>query len=51
MDAKVRLKQMREIPARLVDRTKGVVNVMTFGDRMILDEGEPRLFAPHPKSS
>jgi len=40
MDIKARSKPMREILMRLVDRTKGAVEVKIFGDKVILDEGE-----------
>lgn len=40
MDVKARSKPMREILTRLVDRTKGAVEIKIFGDKVILDEGE-----------
>jgi inositol hexakisphosphate/diphosphoinositol-pentakisphosphate kinase len=40
MDVKARSKAMREILTRLVDRAR--VEVKVFGDKVILDEGEPR---------
>ena len=36
---------MREILTRLVDRTKGAVEIKIFGDKVILDEGKPQLFS------
>jgi len=33
---------MREILTRLVERARGTVEVKVFGDKVILDEGEPR---------
>jgi Diphosphoinositol pentakisphosphate kinase 2 N-terminal domain len=42
MDVKARSKAMREILTRLVDRSRGTVEVKVFGDKVILDEGEPR---------
>lgn len=42
MDVKARSKAMREILTRLVDRARGTVEVKVFGDKVILDEGEPR---------
>ena len=42
MDVKARSKAMREILTRLVDRSRGAVEVKVFGDKVILDEGEPR---------
>ena len=41
MDIKARSKAMREILTRLVDRSRGTVEVKVFGDKVILDEGEP----------
>lgn len=40
MDIKARSKPMREILTRLVDRTRGAVEIIIFGDKVILDEGE-----------
>jgi inositol hexakisphosphate/diphosphoinositol-pentakisphosphate kinase len=45
MDVKARSKPMREILTRLVDRTKGAVEIKVFGDKVILDEGK-RHFSP-----
>ena len=42
MDVKARSKAMREILTRLVDRARGTIEVKVFGDKVILDEGEPR---------
>jgi hypothetical protein len=42
MDVKARSKAMREILTRLVDGARGTVEVKVFGDKVILDEGEPR---------
>ncbi len=42
LDVKARSKAMREILTRLVDRARGTVEVKVFGDKVILDEGEPR---------
>jgi inositol hexakisphosphate/diphosphoinositol-pentakisphosphate kinase len=42
LDVKARSKAMREILTRLVDRARGAVEVKVFGDKVILDEGEPR---------
>jgi len=42
MDVKARSKAMREILTRLVDRARGAVELKVFGDKVILDEGEPR---------
>lgn len=42
MDVKARSKAMREILTRLVDRARGAIEVKVFGDKVILDEGEPR---------
>ena len=39
MDVKARSKPMREILTRMVDRTRGTVEVKIFGDKVILDEG------------
>ena len=39
MDVKARSKSMREILTRIVDRTRGAVDVKIFGDKVILDEG------------
>ena len=39
MDVKARSKAMREILTRIVERTRGVVEVKIFGDKVILDEG------------
>ncbi|OSX60167.1 hypothetical protein POSPLADRAFT_1066571 [Postia placenta MAD-698-R-SB12] len=38
MDIKARSKAMREILTRLVERTRGVIEVKVFGDKVILDE-------------
>ncbi|KAI0268211.1 cortical actin cytoskeleton protein asp1 [Gloeopeniophorella convolvens] len=38
MDIKARSKAMREILTRLVDRTRGAIEVKVFGDKVILDE-------------
>ena len=43
MDIKARSKAMREILTRLVDRARGSIEIKVFGDKVILDEGEPRL--------
>lgn len=42
MDIKARSKAMREILTRLVERTRGVIEVKVFGDKVILDEGTSR---------
>ncbi len=42
MDVKARSKAIREILTRLVDRARKTVEVKVFGDKVILDEGEPR---------
>jgi len=42
MDIKARSKAMREILTRLVDRARGSIEIKVFGDKVILDEGEPR---------
>ena len=47
MDIKARSKPMREILTRVVDRTRGVVEIIIFGDKVILDEGE-RCHSPFP---
>lgn len=39
MDIKARSKAMREILTRLVERSRGGVEVKVFGDKVILDEG------------
>lgn len=39
MDVKARSKAMREILTRIVERTRGAVEVKVFGDKVILDEG------------
>ena len=39
MDIKARSKAMREILTRLVERTRGAIEVKVFGDKVILDEG------------
>lgn len=39
MDVKARSKAMREILTRIVERTRGTVEVKLFGDKVILDEG------------
>lgn len=39
MDVKARSKAMREILTRIVERTRGAVEVKMFGDKVILDEG------------
>ena len=39
MDVKARSKAMREILTRIVERTRGVIEVKVFGDKVILDEG------------
>ena len=49
MDIKARSKPMREILTRVVDRTRGQVEIIIFGDKVILDEGEIYAFAPVPK--
>ncbi|EJD01000.1 uncharacterized protein FOMMEDRAFT_125573 [Fomitiporia mediterranea MF3/22] len=38
MDVKARSKAMREILTRIVERSRGVVEVKIFGDKVILDE-------------
>jgi inositol hexakisphosphate/diphosphoinositol-pentakisphosphate kinase len=45
MDIKARSKPMREILTRVVDRTRGAVELIIFGDKVILDEGEICLFS------
>ena len=44
MDIKARSKPMREILTRVVERTKNAVEIIIFGDKVILDEGEITLF-------
>lgn len=39
MDIKARSKAMREILTRLVEMTRGTIEVKVFGDKVILDEG------------
>jgi hypothetical protein len=39
MDVKARSKAMREILTRLVERSRGGIEVKVFGDKVILDEG------------
>jgi hypothetical protein len=39
MDVKARSKAMREILTRLVERSRGAIEVKVFGDKVILDEG------------
>jgi inositol-hexakisphosphate/diphosphoinositol-pentakisphosphate 1-kinase len=39
MDVKARSRAMREIIIRLVERTRGAIEVKVFGDKVILDEG------------
>lgn len=39
MDVKARSKAMREILTRIVERSRGVIDVKVFGDKVILDEG------------
>ena len=39
MDVKARSKAMREILTRIVERSRGAVEVKVFGDKVILDEG------------
>jgi inositol hexakisphosphate/diphosphoinositol-pentakisphosphate kinase len=39
MDVKARSKPMREILTRLVERSRGAIEVKVFGDKVILDEG------------
>lgn len=39
MDVKARSKPMREILTRIVERTRGAIEVKIFGDKVILDEG------------
>jgi inositol hexakisphosphate/diphosphoinositol-pentakisphosphate kinase len=39
MDIKARSKPMREILTRLVQRSRGAIEVKVFGDKVILDEG------------
>jgi inositol hexakisphosphate/diphosphoinositol-pentakisphosphate kinase len=39
MDVKARSKAMREILTRLVERSRGSIEVKVFGDKVILDEG------------
>jgi inositol-hexakisphosphate/diphosphoinositol-pentakisphosphate 1-kinase len=39
MDVKARSKAMREILTRLVERSRGMIEVKVFGDKVILDEG------------
>lgn len=38
MDVKARSRAMREIIIRLVERTRGAIEVKVFGDKVILDE-------------
>jgi hypothetical protein len=40
MDVKARSKPMREILMRLVERTRGAVDIIIFGDKVIMDEGK-----------
>jgi len=40
MDIKARNKAMTEILTRLVERSRGMIEVKVFGDKVILDEGE-----------
>ena len=47
MDIKARSKAMHEILTRIVERSRGGVEVKVFGDKVILDEGallSPRAF-------
>lgn len=39
MDVKARSKAMREILTRIVERSRGMIEVKIFGDKVILDEG------------
>ena len=39
MDVKARSKAMTEILTRLVQRSRGAIEVKVFGDKVILDEG------------
>lgn len=39
MDVKARSKAMREILTRIVERSRGTIDVKVFGDKVILDEG------------
>lgn len=41
MDIKARSKPMREILTRLVEWSRGAIEVKVFGDKVILDEGSP----------
>ena len=45
MDIKARSKPMREILTRLVEWSRGAIEVKVFGDKVILDEGQQ--FCPH----
>lgn len=40
MDIKARSKAMREILTRIVERSRGAIEVKVFGDKVILDEGD-----------
>lgn len=50
MDIKARSKPMREILTRLVEWSRGAIQVKVFGDKVILDEGHP-FHSPHPVCS
>jgi inositol hexakisphosphate/diphosphoinositol-pentakisphosphate kinase len=45
MDIKARSKAMREILTRLVERSRGAIEVKVFGDKVILDEGMSQFFS------
>lgn len=51
MDVKARSKAMREILTRLVERSRGTIEVKVFGDKVILDEGQSRLMTCTTKDS
>lgn len=51
LDIKARSRAMREILIRIVERSRGTIEVKVFGDKVILDEGT-QLFSTskHPHS-